>query len=169
GSVLTTYHRISEGLIAGLRHLGVRADLAADAMAQAARGAACFATPSIHEIKVNGRKLVGSAQMVSNGAVLQHGSIPLTTDAAQTASVFCVASAEERSALSTKLREHSISLEEALGRGSTFAEVVAALRDGFAQALGIDLLTEELTPTESELAEQLRREKYSRDDWNLRR
>src|SRR3990172_2626112 len=39
---------------------------------------AFFEVPSAYEITVGGKKLVGSAQLRRRGAILQHGSPPLT-------------------------------------------------------------------------------------------
>lgn len=43
-------------------------------------GAACFAEPGAGELVVDGAKLVGSAQLREDGALLQHGSILLGDD-----------------------------------------------------------------------------------------
>ena len=48
----------------------------------------CFKSPSIHEITLNGRKLVGSAQLRTEEYVLQHGSIILDYDEQILASLF---------------------------------------------------------------------------------
>jgi len=77
GGVLLSYHRLSLALQDGLRRLGVPATLApaSAAPSTAVHGPACFDRPSAHEILLNGRKLVGSAQVRRGGAILQHGSI----------------------------------------------------------------------------------------------
>lgn len=80
GNVEETYHRISEALVDGLRELGIPAEMApvhADfkTLYKQPSSAACFSSSAKHEIQVNGKKLVGSAQRRFAGAVLQHGSI----------------------------------------------------------------------------------------------
>jgi len=81
GAVVESYRRLSAGLLRGLAYLGV-ADSAADRRAKepAPSGPVCFEVPSDYEITSSGRKLVGSAQMRSDGVVLQHGSVPLFGD-----------------------------------------------------------------------------------------
>ena len=48
-------------------------------------GASCFAMPAPGELTLGGRKLVGSAQVRHDGALLQHGSILLDDDQARIA------------------------------------------------------------------------------------
>jgi lipoyl(octanoyl) transferase len=75
--VLPSYYRISLALQEGLRRLGVATTLAppSGAPSTALQGPVCFDRPSAHEILLDGRKLVGSAQVRRGTALLQHGSI----------------------------------------------------------------------------------------------
>lgn len=77
GGVLPSYYRLSLALQEGLRRLGVPATLAPESApcGSLEHGPVCFDRPSAHEILLEGRKLVGSAQMRRTGALLQHGSI----------------------------------------------------------------------------------------------
>lgn len=77
------YNAINQALLAGLRALGVRADIVErrKRMPSPGGGAApCFELPAPGEIAVDGAKLVGSAQVRENGAFLQHGSILVHND-----------------------------------------------------------------------------------------
>jgi len=90
GGVLATYRRIAAALVGALRSLGADAVSVSPDDAPAAprpdRGrAACFAATTVHEIRAAGGKLVGSAQLRSGTAFLQHGSIPLLADPARLA------------------------------------------------------------------------------------
>jgi len=82
----SSYRLLSDAILAALRELGVEAERAAtvDAIAPAA-DFDCFAFPATDEICAGGRKLAGSAQRRSAGAVLQHGSIRLEPDPAEAA------------------------------------------------------------------------------------
>src|ERR1700682_806229 len=77
GGVLPSYHRLSLALERGLRRLGAPVVLAPETAAQTGpdHGPVCFDRPSAHEILLDGRKLVGSAQVRRATAILQHGSI----------------------------------------------------------------------------------------------
>ncbi len=77
GDVRRSYALLAEGLVSGLRALGVDARCH-DGSEPPGASALCFVAPSWHEITLDGRKLVGSAQCRRGGAVLQHGAIPFS-------------------------------------------------------------------------------------------
>jgi lipoyl(octanoyl) transferase len=79
GSLRKAYCEIHTRLARALRSLGVEARLAPahPPIRPSAHPASCFAAPVGCEIVVNGRKLVGSAQVRKREAFLQHGSILL--------------------------------------------------------------------------------------------
>lgn len=156
--VLEAYRILSEGLIAGLRRLGLEAHLAPGQRAHPGpSGANCFAAAASCDLVVNGLKICGSAQVRRDGVVLQHGALPL-----------------EMVDPSRFWREpgpppHATDLARALGRRPEWEEVADALAAGFAEALGVSLQPGDLTPRERELARELRQEKYATEAWNLRR
>jgi lipoate-protein ligase A len=78
GGLKRAYRVINKGLLEGLRLLGASVDLAA-ATGPAPRPDAgpCFRQPAEGEVMALGRKLIGSAQVRMDQAVLQHGSIIL--------------------------------------------------------------------------------------------
>lgn len=78
--------RFNQLLLDALRALGVDAHEAGASRAMRPEGAACFAVPSAGELTLDGRKLVGSAQVRQDGALLQHGSILLDDDQGRIAS-----------------------------------------------------------------------------------
>ena len=82
GTLMDTYRKISQALLAGLQQLGVQADFApgdrnpdASPSLRWCGGLLC----SLFSIRayVNGKKIIGSAQRRKQGAVLQQGSLPL--------------------------------------------------------------------------------------------
>ncbi len=77
-SVLGAYRVFSSGLVRGLARLGIEAELAGkERRGRGPSPGACFDAPSAFELQVQGKKVVGSAQMRRDGALLQHGSILL--------------------------------------------------------------------------------------------
>jgi lipoate-protein ligase A len=82
GGVLESYRRLSLGLLAGLRLLGVEVQADEGARGRAVRNPVCFEIPSQYEISAGGKKLIGSAQARRLGGVLQHGAFPLGGDPA---------------------------------------------------------------------------------------
>jgi lipoate---protein ligase len=90
GNRIQVYRSLCEFLIVGWRSLGV--DLH---FGQTGRGYIhnpnCFGTATDADLVLaDGTKLVGSAQVYRDGAILQHGSIPLQLDAALFQQVFGV-------------------------------------------------------------------------------
>jgi lipoate-protein ligase A len=82
GSLTEAYAKASRLILASLKRLGVPAVLASSSTGGSRRSvpnapsvAACFASAARHEILLEGRKLVGSAQRRTAGALLQQGSI----------------------------------------------------------------------------------------------
>jgi len=96
GGVVETYRRIAEALVIALVDVGAnpRIEPAAPPNRKSTAGGevACFGVVSSHEITSGGRKLVGSAQLRRRGAFLQHGSIPLRSDAGHFARASGIAS-----------------------------------------------------------------------------
>ena len=131
------YRRIHERIAAAISGLIGRAIAPLAASADFRRlwnrrlAAACFASSARSELAVNGRKLVGSAQRLLHGVLLQHGSILLGDAHVLLAELIAVESEAERAALRSFLAEHSISLARLLGRPVAYDEVVAALRESF--------------------------------------
>jgi lipoate-protein ligase A len=68
---------IHEMLADALKMLGASASLAGRSRTPPLDTGACFASPVGGEIMVGGRKVVGSAQLRSGKALLQHGSVLL--------------------------------------------------------------------------------------------
>lgn len=169
GYVLDSYLRISRGLVAGLRRLGIAAEEAPGAnRAGPDVSAACFEVPSAYEIVAGGRKILGSAQARRAKSVLQHGSLPLTGDL--TRLVDCLAFPDEatRAALRASLAGHAVTAEALTGRAISYAEAAEALIAGMAEALGIELVEADLTDQERAWAEELRHERYANSAWTVR-
>jgi lipoyl(octanoyl) transferase len=82
GELLTeSYEAINRILLEGLRILGVTASESRGGPRTPRPGdMPCFAAPAEGELVAKGAKLVGSAQLRENGAMLQHGSILIRDD-----------------------------------------------------------------------------------------
>ena len=163
GALVESYRRLSAGLLRGLAHLGV-ADSAADRRTKEAApsGPVCFEVPSDYEITSSGRKLVGSAQMRSDGVVLQHGAVPLFGDITRICALLSARPDPER------VRARATTVLEALGRPVSWDDAVEAMAIGFGEVLDLRLVPGLLTSEERDRAEQLRATKYATDDWTFR-
>jgi lipoate-protein ligase A len=166
GDIVSSYRKISAGLLAGLRLLNVPGLESKPQASSTHRvlpaSPVCFQAPSHYEITVDGKKLAGSAQKRSRGALLQHGAIPLRGDIARICRLLLPRPKE------AALRARATTLEAAIGRVPSFDELAAALALGFSQALGVELAAGQLTLQEQRWAAELRRDKYGRDEWTRR-
>lgn len=168
GGILPTYLRLSGGLVRGLARHGVTADLTAPGLTEHAATAACFDAPSAYELTVNGRKLVGSAQVRHDGVLLQHGSILTDFDADLLAAVLRVGDPASRPRLARILATKAISLREILGSEPDWAALAIDIAAGMAEALDIELVSGELTPAETAVAAELAETKYGTAAWTER-
>jgi len=167
GSLVESYRNLSRGLIQGLRLLGLAPEAKALESQERLRGAVCFETPSDYEITVKGRKLVGSAQLRRKGAVLQHGSLPLKGDLGRIILGLQLDEPDLENAMD-RVRRRAISLAEALGREVSWEAAAKALVQGFAEALSLTWVEEDLTAEERSKASLLSEEKYRSQSWNNR-
>ena len=152
--VMACYRILAQGIVAGLRQLGVAAELVDRAggreegpALRLAGNPACFAVKARCDLVVAGKKLVGSAQVHRQGALLQQNSLPLRLNLSGWAEVF---------AGGAQGGEAATDLCSLLGREIRYAEVAAELSLGFASDLGWELQPGQVTAWEVNRSEQLR-------------
>jgi lipoyl(octanoyl) transferase len=163
GGVLTSYYRLSRALERGLTRLGAPVQLAPESAAQPAldHGPVCFDRPSAHEILLDGRKLVGSAQVRRAAAVVQHGSILIEPRIDRMLN--CLRLPDNPAG---RIDEGVAGLAE-VGDFEP-AQIAAALADAFAAEFGVRLLKTPLRTDESRVAAALAASKYQSVDWTER-
>lgn len=163
-SVGESFRRIGEGLVAGLRRLGIAATLgkAGGPLAASGKAEACFQTPRMPAVLAAGKKIVGSAQRRLGGAILQHGSLLLDVDLAMHQAVFPSWPREDPGKAVTWLKAL---LREVPPRSA----IERALMDGWAAALNIRVASGELTTWERHEAERLAVMRYATPAWTWRR
>jgi lipoate-protein ligase A len=150
GGIRETFCTISEGLIAGLKTLGVDAERHIQRpLSSDSQKLLCFSSTSRYEITARGKKLCGSAQKRWTDRFLQQGSL-----------------ARFRA---PHHPDDQITLDELVAPRPTHETLEAALAQGLAARLGIRLEPGVLTSKEKQLAHGLVAEKYSNDAWNLHR
>ena len=159
GGVLPSYYRLSLALQDGLRRLGVPATLAPQSAARGpvAHGPVCFDRPSAHEILLQGRKLVGSAQMRRGGGILQHGSILVEPRIDKLRACLRLPDGPEG------IEDGVVGLA-AVGLTEP-ARIAAAISDAFAGRFGVSLVPAPLEPTEFAAARVLANSKYLSASW----
>lgn len=130
---------VGKALTRGLRALGIAAKALhrSNPLERLPDRASCFVRSSRWEVCVRGKKIVGSAQRILNGALLQHGSIMCGPDHLRLISVLRLSSEEVRSALLSRVKAASTSIAEELGHPIHMTllrqEMAQAFRDEFEQ------------------------------------
>lgn len=160
-SVIKSHQMLSEALALGLKQLGLQAKLTKTRRSSGT--SACFDAPSLAELTVNRKKVIGSAQMRNKNTILQHGSIPLRLDPDKLQAV-----------LRTKsdIKRKAAGLDELIGAVALPLSLDAlkeAIKKGFEQRFGVTLQAGELTEEELALARRLVGDKYTNPHWNFRR
>jgi lipoate-protein ligase A len=160
-SITAVYNLISRGLLIGIQKLGVPASFekhSVDLRDHYKRGTSvsCFSASARHEIVVDGKKLVGSAQRRLPGKILQHGSILL--DSAHLALPELIKKRDDqlRQRMKIELMNRTVSLCQCLGKEISFKKVVENIKKGMEEALSIRFVDGELTIQERESSERLK-------------
>ena len=139
-----TFELICQGVIEALGYLGV---------------AATF--KPVNDVLVSGRKISGSAQTRKWDVVLQHGTLMVDTDFE---AMFDVLKPVKKG----RGRDSVTSLSKELGETPSMERVKKAMVDGFASALGVEIVPGALTRFEEETIERLIKERYGREEYTFR-
>lgn len=151
----TIHNRISRGLAAGLRQLGLPAELrkvSTDLRRHYRKdrtSATCFSSTTKHEIQIHGKKVVGSAQRKFQHAVLQHGSM-LIGPAHRQIAEFTMGSKTFRGRMAKILREKTTELESCTDDQIPPEELAGSITNGFRSELGCVFHLREILPAELE-------------------
>ncbi len=165
--VVAAYAYLSQGILAALQTLGIQAEIS-DERVSKQPSAACFASSTQADLTSGGFKLVGSAQVWKDDALLQQGSLPLDDRAEEFFALLRFPSPEARQEALRQYREKTTPLHT-FSPGASWDDVAYAFRSGFAQAFQLNFAPGELTPSEWDLARQLVDEKYSKLNWRKER
>lgn len=165
-AVELSYFRLSQALLEGLRASGASVTLARDEPdGLVGHGPACFDRASAHEILLDGRKVVGSAQVRRAGALLQHGSILF--EAQVDALLRCLRLGDEdRERWRRSMDDGVAGLNGHCGCDP--GPLARAIAGAFARVFGVTLTPGELTAQEWAAAVQLARAKYRSLEWTAR-
>lgn len=158
------YHRINAALVTGLRRLGAGVELSTSEGVAPLDSGPCFQEPAEGEVVLDGRKLVGSAQVRIGRVLLQHGSILLANDQGRLLRMRRVEASE-----SGPVPDAPSTLTEALDVLPAISDLVDALVDGCATTFGGDWRT---APGFGSFPDDLlteRRRHYASTSWTWRR
>lgn len=150
--IIDSYKKICQPIIIGLKELSLEAGFV-----------------PLNDILVNGKKISGNAQTRRNGVILQHGTILLGVDVDKMFSLLKVPDEKMKGKLINDIKQRVTSIENELGKSVSFAEVSRAMKKGFEQEFGAQLLPSELSSHEKKLAQKITKEKFAAKEWNFKR
>jgi len=165
--VVAAYAFLAQGLLAALQNLGVQAEMSEEHVSKRP-SAACFASSTQADLTSSGYKLIGSAQVWKDEALLQQGSLPLVDRSAEFFSMLHYPDEQARADALALYRKKTTPLHTFVPNAS-WEDAAAAFRAGFSTALQAEFVVGELTPSERTLAQQLVAEKYSVLEWRKER
>jgi len=169
GSVLESYNRLAQALLLGVKNLELSVEMKeGKANGNSIPNPVCFEVPSVYEITVDGKKLIGSAQARKKEGVLQHGSLPLTGDLARICQALVYENETAREDASKRLLARAMTVESALGRAVSWETAAQAFIQGFEAQLGLSFERGGVTESESRRADELVKEKYIHPSWTER-
>lgn len=148
------YTNIYAAITDALRLLGITADF----------------NPSNHKncpnLKVQGRKISGSAQTLKRNIIQQHGTLLLSVDLPRMFQLLRVPFTDNCSLAAQIAQRKITSIQNELGHAITPETAANALAQGFMATLKIHLKSSTLTLYEQALAKKLYARKYSTASWN---
>src|SRR5579864_7926213 len=165
--VVAAYAYLAQGLLAALRLLGVQAELS-DERVSKHPSAACFASSTQADLTSGGFKLIGSAQVWKDDALLQQGSLPLDDRAPEFFAMLRFPDQAARAEALALYRTKTAPLHTFVPQ-ATWDDVAHAFRSGLSSALHENFVPGELTTSEWELAHQLVEDKYNQLEWRKER
>jgi len=139
--VMDSYRALAMFSVAGLRLLGVDARLVERSAASgtaAARDPACFAVKARCDLVVGTEKLLGSAQVHRDGAILQQNSLPLRIPLEDWGRLF----------RRKPVAPAALGLRDAAGAEVSYQQVAGALKAGVEEVFGVQLVAGELSDEE---------------------
>jgi len=156
-STAGSFKKINAFILETYRSLGLKPVYARDAGRDIPPGRTdfCFSGNEDFDILIEGKKIGGNAQRRVRGALLQHGSIPLSVDTDRVKRYF-------RDPVDTG---NFTSLGEASGREIGIDELSRAVMDAFRNVMGVDYYAQEIEDSEEDIIRALALNKYSSGQW----
>lgn len=160
-NLLKTYAVISNALLRALKRNGIDAEMSERKKHNPGNNSpACFKSVSYGEIKINGKKVIGSAQKRYRDGFLQHGSILLSFDPRAMGNVLIHDASPDFSDIGG-IRDYAPRLSR--------DQLLCSLKEAFEKELGLKLVSDNPSRFESELARELEKNRYATEIWNFAR
>jgi len=147
-----SYEMICGAVVLGLKELGIQAEYV-----------------FLNDIVVNQKKISGSAQTRRGGKLLQHGTLIIEVNLKKMFSILKVPDEKIRDKLISKAEERVTSLAGELEKNISCLEVMEAVKKGFEKYFGITFFEKGMTNEENKLVQKIKKEQFSKKEWNYAR
>jgi lipoate---protein ligase len=152
GDLQSAFRKLSEGAVAGIRSLGVRAEF-----------------QPINDIQVDGKKVSGAAGSVKWGTVFHHGCILVASDLAILGKVLNVPKAKLADRHVASVQKRVTTVRDELQKDVTTRDVRDAIVRGIENSYNVRLDEGQLSKSEMANVKELYDTKYNSSTWNLER
>ena len=149
--ILGSYEVLCAGLVDGLARLGIKAEF-----------------EPVNDITANGRKISGNAQTRRAGCILQHGTVLVDVDLDLMFTLLKVPDEKIRDKMIAAVKDRVTSIGREAGEVER-ADVVEALKEGFASTLDAELVPTGLTEAEMSAVPGIEAERFGNPEWTGRR
>ena len=151
-NILESYRRICGAVIKGLKNLWIESKYV-----------------PINDIVVNNKKISGSAQTRKSKTVLQHGTVLMDVDVDKMFKLLKVPNEKIKDKMISDVKQRVTSIKHVTGNIISFSDAALAMKAGFEQEFGIELVDGSLTKEELSLAKKFEEECFSKNEWNYKR
>ena len=148
---LSIYNLISQGLVEGLKSIGIAAELESKESKNFSKSESnipCFSSSAKYEISYKGRKLVGSAQRRFENSILQHGSILVSVEHLKLGEYIIKLNEVEYESFTRQLYKKTISISQIMTTPLNYDKIIWGIKNGFQKKFNIHFLEGQLTPHE---------------------
>lgn len=155
---LTIYNTISEGLVEGLRLIGIAAQLMKRTSINSAidkSNVPCFSSVAKYEITYRNKKLVGSAQRRFQNAILQHGSILVGIQHLKLGEYISKQRDINIESFTKYLFQKTISVSQIISTRLKYDQIIWGIKNGFQKRFNIQFFEGQLTSKEVNEAQKL--------------
>ncbi len=139
------YRMVHEVIQLALESLGVYADFCRSTLLRQQGGAAsgpvsCFTASARYELQVEGRKLVGSAQRRNRNVLLQHGSLPLSSQHKDLCRLMALPEGGAFDEIRDEMERKTTSIEEILGHIPEYAYLSELMQSAAGKFHGVEAI-----------------------------
>lgn len=152
-SVIESYKKLCQALIAGFKHLSVPVEIG-EGQAASRQMHDCFTATTTADLHYKGKKIVGSAQLRRHDALLQHGSILLCQE--QNLMGELLIGKDSAAAAGGAASQRHANLFEITGIVVSALELIPAFKKGFEETFSVELVPGQLLDAEWRKAEAIK-------------